>query len=129
MLPEPSASVVNVASLFTIVCDGMPSTSVSTGGVLHGAETGHAGSPPPPTRAIFVTVLFAVLTCGVTLIVNATVLFGAVFDKPANTVQLTSWPEIVQPVAELIVSPAGMVSLATASTSVGPVPLLVTVMT
>ncbi|WP_255430512.1 hypothetical protein, partial [Pseudoxanthomonas sp. PXM01] len=64
---------------------------------------------------------------GVTLIVKLLVLPGATFDRFAGTEQVTVWPLIEQPVAELIVRPAGTASVTVAMAVVGAVPLLVTV--
>ena len=102
-------------------------TVVTTGGVVQPVPT-QSGSPPPVTTAVFDT-LGAAEAAGVTLIVKLTVLPGATFVRPADTWQDTFWPLIEQPAAELIVSPAGTVSVTVAMFVVGAVPLLVTVST
>ena len=88
--------------------------SVFTGGLGQSPTAAQSGSPPPLTLATLVTVVFAVDACGVTLTVKLAVLFGAVFDRPVGTVQVTVWPAIVQPAAALIVRPVGTVSVTVA---------------
>ncbi|KKW69372.1 hypothetical protein AAV94_00070 [Lampropedia cohaerens] len=111
-----------VGPLLAIVRSGALMT-VSTG--VLSQPLVQSGSPPPLTLAVLLTVVPLTLASGVTLMVKLAVAPAA---SPAAMSQLTSWPEIVQPAALLIVSPAGTLSLTVAVAVVAAVPLLVTVM-
>ena len=91
---------------------------VETGGLSHPAA--QAGSPPPVAVATL-SALPAVV--GVTLMVIVT---ASLTDRSAMaTVQLTSWPTMVQfGTALLIVMPAGTASVTTTSAVASAVPVL-----
>jgi hypothetical protein len=102
---------------------------VSTGGLTQ--SVAQAGSPPPLTCAVLCCVVPSIEACGVTLIVNVAVLFGATLDRPDATLHVTVWLLTVQVglpgVVELMVKPVGTVSLTVAAALVAAVPLFVAV--
>ena len=102
---------------------------VSTGGLAQ--SVAQAGSPPPLTCAVLCCVVPSIEACGVTLIVNVAVLFGATLDRPDATLHVTVWLLTVQVglpgVVELMVKPVGTVSVTVAAALVAAVPLFVTV--
>ena len=81
-----------------------------------GQPFAQAGSPPPLTCAVLCCVVPSIEACGVTLIVNVAVLFGATLDRPDATLHVTVWLLTVQVglpgVVELMVKPVGTVSFA-----------------
>ncbi len=88
----------------------------------------HCGSPPPLTPAMLLTLGIAARV-GVTLMVKVTEL--PTVNAACSAVQVTCWTRIVQPappVAELMVRPAGTLSMTMASAVALAAPVLVTVM-
>ncbi len=126
--PGGATTVLSRTPTLATVRFGAPS-AVSTGGLVHGVPTGQPGSPPPPTLAVLDTLVPAAAV-GVTLIVKVAVLPGATLDRPAATLQVTSWLATVQPAGvPLMVRPAGTVSVTVACAVVAAAPVLLTVIT
>ncbi len=91
--------------------------------LLQSLPDGHAASPPPLTVAVLVT-FAAAAAVGVTGMVKLVLPPTA---RPAAMVQVTVWPEALQPAGNVpMVRPVGMVSVTVATAVVAAVPVLST---
>ena len=103
------------------VSEAVPVTGVATV-LLQRAWAGQVASPPPLTVAVLLTVVPAIVACGVTGITKLALPPAA---SPAATVQVTVWPEAVQPAGNVpMTRPAGMASVITEAAVVAAVPVL-----
>ncbi len=92
--------------------------------LLQSLPDGHAASPPPLTVAVLVT-FAAAAAVGVTGMVKLVLPPTA---RPAAMVQVTVWPEALQPAGNVpMVRPAGIGSLTAVAAVVAAVPPLLTV--
>ena len=92
--------------------------------LLQPSSAGQVASPPPVTDAVLVT-LAAAAAVGVTGMTK--LLVPLVAGRPAAMVQVTVWPEAVQPGGNVpMVRPVGMVSVTVATAVVAAVPVLST---
>jgi hypothetical protein len=117
----PTTKLAALAVFVIVSCGAL--TGVGPTLSLQRAAAGQPGSPPPLTVAVLVT-LGCAAAVGVT---GITKLLLPPAAKPAGTVQVTAWPEALQPAGSVPrVKPLGMVSVIVLTAVVAALPVFST---